>query len=197
VTHPTCLIKRSLLLASLCLAAVQANAADITDYDKTAKSVSKNLVEQLGGKLKQEMQSGGPVKAIEVCKQAAPAIARDLSIEHGWKITRVSSKVRNPLLGTPDAWEHWQLASFDARKASGEDIKTMFTSEITEESGKQYYRFIKPMPTAEICLACHGDDKTVPPAVQARLKQDYPNDQARGYSKGDIRGAISIKRPLD
>jgi hypothetical protein len=32
--------------------------------------------------------------------------------------------------------------------------------------------------------------------VRARLATEYPHDKATGYSAGQIRGAISIKRPL-
>jgi cytochrome c553 len=178
------------------LVTASATATDLAPRDKAAKAISMQLIKQLGGKLKQEMKASGPTGAISVCKDAAPAIARDLSLEHGWKVTRVSNKARNPLLGTPDAWEHQQLDAFEQRKSSGEKPADMFTSEITEESGRRYYRFIKPLGTKKICLACHGDDATVPAPVQARLKQEYPFDRARGYKAGDIRGAISIKQLL-
>ena len=32
--------------------------------------------------------------------------------------------------------------------------------------------------------------------VKALLKERYPHDQAKGYKAGDLRGAVSIKRPL-
>jgi hypothetical protein len=36
----------------------------------------------------------------------------------------------------------------------------------------------------------------VSPAVKARLKDLYPDDRAVGYQAGEIRGAITLKRPL-
>jgi hypothetical protein len=36
----------------------------------------------------------------------------------------------------------------------------------------------------------------MPEGVKARLQAEYPLDQATGYSVGDLRGAVVIKRPL-
>lgn len=33
--------------------------------------------------------------------------------------------------------------------------------------------------------------------VKAELDKQYPYDQARDYKIGDLRGAISIKQPMD
>ncbi|MBT6406447.1 MAG: DUF3365 domain-containing protein, partial [Rhodospirillaceae bacterium] len=44
------------------------------------------------------------------------------------------------------------------------------------------------------CLACHG--AKIPAAVEEALKADYPNDKARGYKAGDIRGAFTISIPV-
>ena len=37
----------------------------------------------------------------------------------------------------------------------------------------------------------------IAPEVAQRLQTDYPHDRARGYTVGQIRGAVTIKRPLD
>lgn len=42
-----------------------------------------------------------------------------LSRERGWRVTRVGTRVRNPLLGKPDAWEQQVLAGFTERAAKG------------------------------------------------------------------------------
>jgi hypothetical protein len=43
--------------------------------------------------------------------------------------------------------------------------------------------------------ACHGAADTLSPAVQARLRELYPQDLATGYKVGDIRGAMTLKKP--
>jgi hypothetical protein len=69
-------------------------------------------------------------------------------------------------------------------------------SEFVELDGKNVFRYMKAIPTGEICLNCHGGDN-VKPEVEAKLTEFYPDDKARGYSIGDIRGAFSIVQPID
>jgi hypothetical protein len=57
--------------------------------------------------------------------------------------------------------------------------------------------FLTPLGTQPICLTCHGSGEQIPPAVQAMLARYYPLDQAQGYQAGDLRGAVSIKQPMD
>jgi len=41
---------------------------------------------------------------------------------------------------------------------------------------------------------CHGEKTD--PAVGAKLKTLYPQDQATGYKQGDVRGAFTITQPM-
>ncbi len=107
---------------------------------------------------------------------------------------RTSLKVRNTDLDTPDAWERQVLSAFEQRQAAGEDPQTMVQAEVVETENGKAFRFMKAIPTAEVCLACHGS--AINPEVAAAIDQHYPNDQARGYSLGDIRGAFSLSKPL-
>ena len=109
----------------------------------------------------------------------------------------MSLKTRNPLLGTPDAWEQAVLADFDRRAAAGEKPETLEVSEIVTEPQGRYFRYMKAIPVQPLCLTCHGTDATIAPEVTQRLQSDYPHDHARGYTAGQIRGAVTIKRPLD
>jgi hypothetical protein len=53
---------------------------------------------------------------------------------------------------------------------------------------------MKAIPTAELCVACHGSD--LAPEREAQLDRLYPNDQARGFGADDIRGAFTLSKPL-
>lgn len=46
------------------------------------------------------------------------------------------------------------------------------------------------------CVTCHGIPEQIPDNVKARLAKDFPHDQATGHAPGQVRGGISIKRPL-
>jgi hypothetical protein len=169
---------------------------NLTQYQGEARAVVKSFAQSLGGELKKALQEQGPAAAIGVCKDTAPAIGSQLSRSNGWKVTRVSLQARNPMLGFPDAWEQKALADFDARQARGEAVDTMEQAEIVSEPQGKFFRYLKPVATQELCLTCHGAREKIAEPVREALAKAYPHDMAVGYSVGQIRGAVSIKRPL-
>jgi len=186
------LASTSLLLA---ISALPVLADDMAKYQEESRKVAKEFVQQLGGELQKEMKANGPVSAIKVCRNVAPAIASAASRKSGWKVARVSLKTRNPLLGMPDEWEQKVLADFDKRAGKENPAGMEFAEIVTEPQGK-FYRYMKAIPVQEVCLKCHGTDKTIPQNVKETLNSEYPHDKATGYTLGQIRGAITIKRPL-
>ncbi|HEY5604874.1 MAG TPA: DUF3365 domain-containing protein [Gammaproteobacteria bacterium] len=171
-------------------------ANDMTVMKQEAADITQVFVKQLGEALQKEMQAGGPVAAVKVCSELAPQITGQISRDKGWKVTRVGTRVRNPMLGLPDSWEQKVLAQFQERSGKGETFDKMAVAEIVEEPGGNYFRFMKAIGVQPQCLACHGDPKEMKDEVKALLKERYPHDQATGYKAGDLRGAVSIKRPL-
>ncbi|HFC54196.1 MAG TPA: DUF3365 domain-containing protein, partial [Gammaproteobacteria bacterium] len=87
------------------------------------------------------------------------------------------------------------LEGFERRKAAGEDPAKMEFFEMVEQNGNRLFRYMKAIPTVEKpCLACHGGN--IRPEVAAALDERYPQDKARGFRAGDIRGAFTIIQPL-
>ncbi|SCZ52085.1 Tll0287-like domain-containing protein [Thiohalomonas denitrificans] len=158
-----------------------------------SKVIIKQFMGDLKGELKSAMKAGGPVNAIGVCNRVAPAIAKKHTDDSGWSVARTSLKLRNPD-NAPDAWEQGVLEKFEARKAAGEPVKPMAYHETVEEDGQKVFRFMKAIPTGEVCLKCHGAELS--PAVADKLDELYPSDEARGFQAGDIRGAFTLKKPL-
>lgn len=183
------------------LVATAGPAVAETDQDAratAARAATMELIQKLGATLQQEIKTAGPAAAITVCRDVAPQIAGELSRRNGWRVTRVSDKVRNPMLGTPDAWESRVLEEFHARrKAGGKPAEIEFSEVVTEANGKEYFRYMKAIGTKPVCLTCHGDPAQMPAQVKQAISASYPHDQATGYSAGEIRGAVSIKQPLD
>lgn len=163
--------------------------------EETRKTVM-TLPPKLVATLQAEIQKGGPAAAIGVCRTLAPQAVGEMSNRTGWRITRVSLKPRNPLLGTPDAWEREQLQDFDRRAAAGDNPAALEKGEIVTEGDARYFRYVKALPVQPLCLSCHGPADRITDDVRQRLDADYPHDRATGYSEGQIRGAISVKRPL-
>ncbi|MGD2140786.1 MAG: DUF3365 domain-containing protein [Burkholderiales bacterium] len=186
----------SLLLATPA-AAEQPSEQDQRAMAREARQTSRDLVKQLGAALKQALAQSGPEGAVGVCRDTAPSLAGQLSRQTGWKVSRVSLKPRNPLIGLADPWEQEVLLRFNGAAASGRNTANLEFSEVVSEPEGQYFRYMMALPVKPLCLTCHGSDETIPRSVRARLQQEYPNDQATGYYAGQIRGAVTIKRKLD
>jgi hypothetical protein len=135
------------------------------------------------------MKTGGPILALDVCKEAAPAIAREVSAQSGADVRRTSLKPRNPN-SAPDAWEQATLLQFNARQAAGEDPATMETSAWVDGPTGRSFRYMKAIPMADACKQCHGSP--LAPEVVAKLADAYPQDRATGYAPGEIRGALTV-----
>ena len=157
-----------------------------------ARKVATTLPPKLIVALQEEITKSGPEGAIPVCKDMAPRMAGEISQQTGWKIKRVSLKARNDARAIPDAWERAALEDFDKRAAAGEAPAKL---EKGERIGNEY-RFVKALPVQPLCLSCHGPAEQLSPAIKAATGQHYPNDKATGYSEGQIRGVISVRKGL-
>lgn len=179
--------------------AALAGAAQAQDLDALKADTRKNalpVLPKVVGMMQETVANKGVVEAIPVCKESAPALLQAQSAKTGWEMRRVSLRTRNPDRGAPDVWEARQLADFNIRAANGEKVETLETGEVVTENGKQVYRYIRAIPVGDVCLQCHGPADKIDAGLKAQLAQSYPHDTAFGYAKGQIRGALTVKRPL-
>lgn len=154
------------------------------------------LLPKVVSAMQEAVASKGVAGAIPVCKEQAPQLLKEKRQETGWDIRRVSLKVRNPELGVPDVWEALQLADFNIRASNGEKPETLEKGEVVTIEGKKVFRYMKALPISEVCLKCHGPTDGLDPDLKTKLNVSYPHDTATGYAKGEIRGALTVKRPL-
>jgi len=187
---------KSLLSISLLLAALPALAQDIGTLTAETKKAVLPVIPKVVAAMQDAIASQGVAGAIPVCKEQAPALIKEVRDSTGWLIRRVSLKTRNAERGTPDLWEVRQLADFNIRAANGEKPETIEKSEIVSVDGKPVFRYMKALPVGDACLKCHGPAETLDAGLKAKLAETYPQDRATGYSKGEIRGALTVKRPL-
>lgn len=187
---------KKLLSVVLMLAALPALAQDIGALTADTKKAVLPVVPKVVTAMQEAVAEKGVAGAIPVCKEQAPALIKEKRKETGWDIRRVSLKPRNAERGTPDLWEVRQLADFNIRAASGEKPETLEKSEIVSINGKQVFRYMKALPVADVCLKCHGSVDSLDAGLKAKLTESYPHDLATGYAKGEIRGALTVKRPL-
>ena len=191
------MLRKKLLAFALtaALPALPALAADEVQLLDEARKVATSIPPKLLEVLDDEIRKGGPENAIGVCREKAPQMAKAASEKTGWAIRRVSLENRN-LKAAPDAWEKGVLEEFDRRAAAGDKPTGLEKGELLTADGQQVYRYMKALPTQDLCLQCHGTADRISPAVQAKLQELYPNDKAVGYSAAEIRGAITLRKPL-
>jgi hypothetical protein len=165
--------------------------AEFQSFKSDAVGAIKGLAQNLKKKLQAAMKAGGPVKAIEVCNTVAPSIAYAQSQERGLTIRRTALKLRNPD-NAPDDFERKVLEKFVADIAAGKDPKKLAYTEAVKTDDGTVLRFMKAIPTGELCLKCHGGN--VAPEVKAAISKLYPEDQATGFKAGELRGAFSVTK---
>jgi len=182
------------LLLAACLTAPAFAADEVALLDE-ARKVASAIPPKLLAVLGDEIGKGGVENAISVCREKAPKMAAAASAESGWAIRRVSLKNRNPK-AVPDSWERAVLEDFDKRAAAGEKPVALEKGEVVAEGDKNVYRYMKALPTQELCLSCHGAAERISSNVKSKLDELYPADKAVGYDVGAVRGAITLKRPL-
>jgi len=182
-------------LMLLCAAGSSAVAQEIVskpqlDHEaaqQQARAVAGQFAATLKPTLLAAIREGGPDHAVRVCAEEAPQIAASLSNTSGWMVKRVSLKPRNPA-AAPDEFEQKVLEQFEVVAATGQKPAAFFEIEGGEA------RMLVPQITEGLCLACHGEPA---PDVQAALRERYPTDNAIGYTTGQVRGAISLRKRLD
>lgn len=160
------------------------------------RTTSVEFMKSLKGILIREIQSGGLVRAVSVCSDTAQILTNNFGIQKGLFIRRVSFKNRNPN-NYPDDFEKKVLNKFEMLKKNNElDDKTEYF-EIVKEGEFTYLRYLKPIVIQAECLNCHGTKDAMMPEVKELIANKYPEDKAFGYTIGDLRGAVSVKKVME
>jgi hypothetical protein len=168
-------------------------SALIAETRKAALPVLPKVVQAMQKAVKEE----GAVGAIPVCREKAPQLLHEVRQQTGWQIRRVSLKARNAATGMPDVWEARQLAEFNVRVANGAKAGELEVGEVVVGvDGRRSFRYLKALPVVEVCQTCHGAPEALSGDLKAALSRDYPQDRATGYAVGEVRGALSVQRPL-
>jgi hypothetical protein len=186
----------SALSTALLLVFAAGSAAAETDIAArvdASRKVAASFASTLKAELETALAASGPIGSIAICNVAAPRIAKEQSEAHGWHVGRTSLKTRNPA-NAADPWEQEVLQRFDARRAAGEDPTGIEEWAVVNAGSERVFRYMKAIPTATPCLACHGE--TIAPELATTIGALYPQDTAVGYRLGQIRGAFSIIQPM-
>jgi hypothetical protein len=139
-----------------------------------AQKAKKALGQKLMGELTAAVQGGDFARGVEVCKKAAPQVAKTVSSRYDVEIGRTSFKVRNPDNRPRD----WAEPFVEAR----------VTEDVVLTGPENTVAYMSPIKMAEVCTNCHGAADQIPGEVERMLAEKYPQDEATGFAEGDLRG---------
>lgn len=192
---------KKLLFSVLCLlilliSCTQKPKPEITEQLKSAlRSDAKTFMDSLKSVLIKEIQTRGIVSAVSVCSDTAQVLTNNYGISKGIYIKRVSFKNRNPM-NVPDEFESKVLNIFEEMHSKNQIKQETEYVELVEENGISKVRYMKPILVQPECLSCHGKEEQISPQVKEVINKIYPDDKAKGYQMGDLRGAVSILKTL-
>lgn len=160
------------------------------------RETAMDYMKELKGVLIEQIQTGGVLQAVSVCSDTAQVLTNEFGLSKGLFIRRVSLKNRNTN-NYPDDFEKGVLNRFQLlHQNNGLTSETEY-AEITTEDDIKYLRYLKPIVIQAECLNCHGNESDMMPEVNKLITQKYPDDKAKGYKTGDLRGAVSIKTAIE
>lgn len=160
-----------------------------TELKKARAAEMASEITNLRSTLAKTFIKTGMVVTEETFKSVCGAVGKrvkEISEKEGVTIRHASVKNRNPT-NAPTATDLELINRFEAEPGLKE------LSNETLVDGKRFLRYTSAIYVEEACLSCHGAKDKRPSFIAAK----YPNDKAYDFKTGDLRGIISILRPLD
>lgn len=179
------------LLASGCAPrGEQADAASIRTARQAALQFDQRMAREIITRLQRDED---PVAVWLAYADHVPDWGRGISNDAMVEFSRTALGVRNPA-NAPDDWERQQMEQMSFMLDTGIDPETLDVAEIRQEGEEKVFRWMRPILMTEECLACHGEQ--IDPRVTLLLGQEYPLDEATGYSANQLGGAYSVRQVL-
>lgn len=153
-----------------------------------AAEIIKETADSLTQNLMRVVQTKGPAHAIDFCNVHAVKITLASTLAN-ITVNRKAIQYRNPL-NKPDsiATKTMQLmAEWSEKQLKNEYVILNLENET---------RFYKPIVLMPQCLMCHGNIETdIGPIVAETIDNLYPNDLAKNFLPGQLRGVWELIQP--
>ncbi|MCU0714052.1 MAG: DUF3365 domain-containing protein [Pirellula sp.] len=154
--------------------AIVAGAVPSEQEKSRLLAAKEELFKRLSGRLMTVMSEGGPAAAIEVCQVEAKSMAIEVGKETNVNIGRTGVRLRNTS-NQPPSW---------AQKLVDDRTETPVFARLSNEHSVA----LLPIKLQAQCLMCHGPSDSLAIDVKQKLAKLYPQDQATGFSEGELRG---------
>ncbi len=166
------------------------------DQKEQMRTTAADFMGELKNILLNQVETNGVVSALDVCSDTAQVLTNEFGLQRGVFISRVSLKNRNKN-NFPDDYEQNVLNSFHEMMSNNKLDEKTEQIELVKEGEFTYLRYMKPILIQPGCLNCHGSESRMLEEVSKQIAERYPDDKARNYKPGDLRGAVSIKKLIE
>lgn len=165
-------------------------AENLPEVKEEGAKITKQAFTTLSSNLQQALGDGGVANALEFCNIQAMPLTDSLSKNYDVEIRRASHQPRNPA-NRADSLEAVSIKKYiTALEANGE---------LKPYTYRTHNSFIYHAPiriTGQLCLNCHGTPgKDISEKDMRVIRELYPEDEATGFSQGDLRGIWAIEFP--
>ncbi len=158
------------------------------DAKVEGKRITDESQAALSSALMSKINSDGFEAAVSYCNLQAPVLTDSLSLLFNATVRRTSLRLRNPN-NAPDTTDRGILYTFE--ELHERDIKPEPMLLERKDGTMRYY---SPIIVAPICLNCHGmPGEELSADLHALILDEYPEDNAVEYEKGDVRGAWVVE----
>lgn len=159
----------------------------LNEFRASAPEMVNTVQTFMGSRLKKAVKDSGTAYAVSFCTLNAHGMTDSAGQLANVSMRRVSDKHRNPQNKASDA-ELEIIRQMKDSLALGTGAAPVFMEDESKISG--YF----PLMTMELCVKCHGMVESIDSLTYSIVRQNYPDDQATGYSVGDLRGLLILEK---
>ena len=160
--------------------------AELSESVAAADATIQELQQRLVTRLSEELERGGPMGAIDVCRDEAQAITAAVERYQSIAVGRTSHRLRNPR-NAPRPWAEPYVEAAAGKQAA--DVEAVVVDLGTRVG------VLRPIPTGALCVTCHGAIDAMSPELVQAIRDAYPEDRATGFTEGDLRGIFWAEAP--
>ena len=152
-----------------------------------ATEAMAELQQALVPRLMVALEQGDVASAVEVCRSVAQPVTKQTASSLNIEMGRTSFRLRNPANAPRDWAQPFVWAAQGKKMAEVEGLVV--------DLGKSV-GVLKPIPTGKVCVSCHGPRESLAPEVVTAISKAYPDDAAKGFLEGDVRGFFWAEVPV-
>jgi len=156
------------------------------------QQITSATFETLSTQLSRAIEEGGIPYALEFCNVEAIPLTEELARQYDTHIRRATHKPRNPA-NRVDTEELDVVETYIEALETG----TGLTPKIHRK--EDHIRYFAPIRMGmDLCMQCHGNPGTdIDESNLNLIRSLYPDDEATGFSMGELRGIWSVNLPAD